>query len=59
MDLKSGDTIYTEARTDGLISVEVIHGMARTRSRLTTDEARTLANALLGAVAEAEAHQPR
>ena len=52
MDLESGTTIYVEAETTQRVRLTVIYGTAQTVTSLTTEEALTLANALLGAVAE-------
>jgi hypothetical protein len=58
MDLESGDTVYIEAES----GVRVLLRLERPpiklmlTTRLTTEEARTLANALLAAIIEAEAH---
>jgi hypothetical protein len=58
MDLESGDTVYIEAES----GVRVLFRLERPpiklmlTTRLTTEEARTLANALLAAIVEAEAH---
>jgi hypothetical protein len=56
MDLEGGDTIYVEAVIGRAVRLTLQHsvpGSGRT-TRLTTEEARTLANALLGAAIEAE-----
>ena len=60
MDLESGATIYVEARIDRLINLTTHEngGGDITVAVLTTEEARTLANALLAAVVEAEAPRP-
>lgn len=58
MNVASGETIYVEARTDRKINLEVQYDGAIISPVLTTEEARTLANALLAAVAEDEAHHP-
>jgi hypothetical protein len=58
MDLESGDIIYVESES----GVRVLLRLERPpiklmlTTRLTTEEARTLANALLAAIIEAEAH---
>lgn len=54
MDLESGATIYVEARTDRKINMEVHIDGGIMGPILTTEEARTVANALLAAVVEAE-----
>lgn len=58
MDLTSGDTVYIEATTDRRVQLRMERPPTglRLTTRLTTEEARTLANALLAAVVEAEAH---
>jgi urease beta subunit len=56
MDLESGNTIYVEATIHRSVALVVLTGKQDVPSMLTTEEARTLANALLAAVVEAEAY---
>ena len=57
MDLESGDTLYVEATTERSVRFTRYTNLTQSfTTRLTTEEARTLANALLAAVVEAEAH---
>lgn len=58
MDLANGDTVYVEAITDRHVRLTLCkqdRSLALS-TRLTSDEARVMANALLAAVVEAEAH---
>ena len=57
MDLEHGGTIYVEAGVNRSLILTVEHGMARMYISLTTEEARTMASALIAASIEAEAQR--